>query len=92
MDRAQVGRILHYVLDNGVGLHCRPALVVEDFPSSKKPGYVNLKVSLDGSNDDPRTDHPSGTIWKTAVAPNHSAKVKGTWHWPRECEKLGEPK
>lgn len=62
VDEAQVGRVLHFVVDNGHGLRCRPALVVEDWPEQGKPGYVNLIVFPDGSNDGDygkdKHDHP----------------------------------
>lgn len=51
VDEAQIGRILHYVIDKGYKLQCRPAIVVEDWPDQGKPGYVNLVVFLDGTND-----------------------------------------
>lgn len=48
---ASVGRVLHFVIENRHGIRCRPAVVVEDWPESGKPGYVNLQVFTDGSND-----------------------------------------
>lgn len=48
VDEAQVGRILHFVTREG---NCRPALVVNDWPGAGRPGYVNLVVFPDGSND-----------------------------------------
>lgn len=51
VDQAQVARNLHFVIDNGHGLKCRPAMVVEDWPDSGRTGYVNLVVFPDGTND-----------------------------------------
>ena len=51
VDEAQIGRVLHFVIDKSGRPQCRPALVVEDWPSQGKPGYVNLVVFPDGSND-----------------------------------------
>lgn len=45
VDEAQIGRVLHYILENG---KCRPALVLEDWGGT---GTVNLIVFPDGSND-----------------------------------------
>lgn len=119
VDVAQVGRILHFVIENGWGLKCRPAIVVEDWPGQGKPGYVNLVVYTDGKNDgaygtdkhyhqyqrydpavqaDPyqaptyEVNDSLLTRWETSVMPNHAVKAKGTWHWPRECQSMHEPK
>lgn len=51
-DEAQIGRILHFVIDKGDRPQCRPAIVIHDWPDQGKPGYVNLAVFPDGSNDD----------------------------------------
>lgn len=48
LDDVQIGRILHFVIPSG---KCRPAIVVEDWPEAGKPGYCNLVVFPDGSND-----------------------------------------
>lgn len=48
LDDIQISRVVHFVIPSG---KCRPAIVVEDWPGSGKPGYVNLVVFPDGSND-----------------------------------------
>ena len=48
LDDIQVGRIVHLVIPSG---RCRPAIVTENWKESGKPGYVNLVVFPDGSND-----------------------------------------
>lgn len=84
-DKPQISRSLHYVLDNGVAIRCRAAVVVEDFPSSEK-GYVNLKVWLD--RNDVRSDIDALELNKSSVLPDRKVKTPGTWHWPRECSHL----
>lgn len=89
-NNAERGRILHFVLDKGYSLQCRPAMVVEDWPESGRPGYVNLVVFIDGSNDNRNyeADGRMPLVWQTSVLPNHAVKVYRTWHWPRECKSL----
>lgn len=48
LEEIQVGRIVHFVIPSG---KCRPGLVVEAWENSGKPGYCNLVVFPDGSND-----------------------------------------
>ena len=48
LDEIQISRIVHFVIPSG---KCRPAIVTEDWKESGKPGYVNLVVFPDGSND-----------------------------------------
>lgn len=95
-DEAQVGRILHFVAENSWGLVCRPAIVVEDWPSQGKPGYVNLQVFTDGLNDgkfseDALLNVSKGVVWETSVLPNHAVRAHRTWHWPRECTSMQKP-
>lgn len=82
VDRAQIGRILHYVIDKRGTPQCRPALVVEDWGGQPR---INLQISMDGSND---TWPNTASNWKTSIGPNHKVKEVGTWHWPRECDNL----
>ena len=69
------GRIVHYVLPAGrnTGYH-RPAIIVQvwDIWSGKS----NLRVFLDGDNDDPERD----LIWATSIAYSEDKKP-GTWHF-----------
>lgn len=51
VDEVQIGRILHFVTYNRDRPQCRPAIVVEDWPNQGKPGYANMIVFPDGSND-----------------------------------------
>lgn len=48
LDEIQISRIVHFVIPSG---KCRPAIVTEDWKESGKPGYCNLVVFPDGSND-----------------------------------------
>lgn len=78
-----VGRIVHYVLDNGqnTGEH-RPAQIVHVWNDS---GMVNLVVTLDGLND---TDAAANGVtndklhmWATSRMFDDVDKRPGTWHW-----------
>lgn len=87
-----VGRIVHYVLENGrsKGEH-RPAIVVRD--GMQENGLVQLQVFTDGRNDglgDNMTVGHEGTvevvqntIWRTSIHYSE-AKEPGTWHWPEK--------
>lgn len=86
VDEAQIGRVLHFVVPDTNGTKCRPAIVVEDWPKSGRPGYVNLQVLTDGKNDG-----KDNVVWETSVLPNHAARAMRSWHWPRECGKLESP-
>lgn len=87
-----VGRILHYVYDDGKHLRCRPALVTAECPDQGQPGLVNLALFLDGfdlgveivKSNEIRMQYR----WEAFVAPNHAVKVFRSWHWPRECSSL----
>lgn len=74
LDQAQVGRILHFVIDKGNYLKCSPAIVVEELPVV---GSVLLQVF---SRDE--------ISYHIDSSPNHDVKVFHSWHWPRECAKL----
>lgn len=89
-EHPQIGRTLHFVIDNGLHVRCRIAFVVEDFSfaPNRQKGYVNLKYLTDGLNDNP--DGDLGVVWKTAVLPDRETKTPGTWHWPRECAHVKE--
>jgi hypothetical protein len=107
MDEAQVGRILHFVISDSQGRsQCRPAIVVNDWPAQGKPGYVNIVVFTDGSNDGKygtddhvhnglnKADPANLTLsnrWETSVLPNHAVRAIRSWHWPRECKALAQP-
>lgn len=50
-DKAEVSRILHYVIENSQGIRCRPAIVVENYPELHQPGLVDVMVFPDGGMD-----------------------------------------
>lgn len=87
MDEAQIGRVLHFVLEGYQGRpQCRPALVVEDWPSQGKPGYVNLCVFPDGTNDGKygTDDHDHGVpSHHEGQSPerSHKANLSMMTHW-----------
>ena len=70
-----IGRIVHYVLENG---EHRPAIIVRVW--NKDPGAVNSVVFLDGSND---TGSSGGALqmWVTSVVFSETPKPN-TYHWP----------
>lgn len=51
VDEAQIGRVLHFVIERAGGVQCRPAFVVHDNPGAGQSGNINLAVFPDGSND-----------------------------------------
>lgn len=107
VDEVQIGRVLHFVIEKGQVVQCRPALVVEDWPNQGKPGYCNLVVFPDGTNDGAygtdqhmhnhgiaKTDGANTSLlvrWETSVLPNHAVRSVRSWHWPRECVHLSQP-
>lgn len=53
-DKAEVSRILHFVIETpSLGIRCRPAIVVEDYPELRQPGLVDISVFTDGAADGP---------------------------------------
>lgn len=65
-----IGRIVHYILDDG---QHRPAIIVRVW----EDGRVQLQVFTDGSNDG--APFASGIVWRTSV---HEGTESGSWHWP----------
>ena len=52
MPEASIGRIVHFVLNNGPFKgSSRPAQIVNVFPQTEGPPVINVVVTLDGSND-----------------------------------------
>lgn len=51
VDEVQVSRSLHFVVHTHGQNRCRPAVVVEAWHDQGKPGYCNLVVFTDGTND-----------------------------------------
>ena len=97
MEKATVGRIVHYVLANG---EHRPAIVVEDWTKGQD---INLQVFLDGNNDASAERHDgsagaifeheciAGIAWRTSVRyADAKKKTPGTWHWPEIAKKSEE--
>lgn len=62
-DKAEISRVLHFVIDTPNGIKCRPAIVLEDYLELRQPGLVDLVVFPDGGMDGPygvdRHDHQS---------------------------------
>ena len=94
------GRKVHYVmtgqepgiLGHVAGRH-RPAEVVRVLGDTPKPGYANLRVSLDGANDTwvivligrssdvpVQLELPLMDLWATSVHYSEDQEP-GTWHW-----------
>lgn len=81
------GRMVHFVMPDG---QHRPAIVVLVWHvSGACPGYVNLQVFTDGTNDLSSQGklHPDdvdriafGIWWRTSVCYSEG-KEPGTWHW-----------
>lgn len=79
MDGLAVGRIVHYVMEDG--LHkgeVRPAIIVKVWDGSQN-GCCQLQVFTDGTNDGER--YASGVTWKTSRVYDADGGP-GTWHWP----------
>lgn len=85
----QIGRIVHYVIDEQVGKEYdeRPAIVVRSWSDE----CANLQVFTDCSNDmasfgEPRTQPKEvpPVVWRTSITHDAKEKVPGTWHWPDE--------
>lgn len=77
MEGLTEGRIVHFVTEWG---EHRPAIVVKvwrDLQGSP-PGYSNLQVFSDGSNDGD-WGRPN-VVWETAVSFSEEPKPH-TWHW-----------
>lgn len=77
MDGLTEGRIVHFV--TAAGEH-RPAIVVRVWRDLQEryPGYSNLQVFTDGSNDGD-WGRPN-VVWETSVAYSEEPKPR-TWHW-----------
>jgi hypothetical protein len=75
MEGLGVGRIVHFVMPEGV---VRPAIVIRVW--DKNVGDVNLQVFLDGDNDSAE-GAPAGVKWASSRLYSESGEV-GTWHWP----------
>ena len=77
-----VGRIVHYVLEQGRGKgEVRAATIVRVWNDT----CVNLQVHLDGSNDAGADVANDGalTVWKTSVLQtDETTRAVGAWFWP----------
>jgi hypothetical protein len=94
MEGLTEGRIVHYVMPDGV--EHRPAIVVKVWrkENGEPPnnGLSNLQVFTDGTNDYyhikgsdgmeymNREDVKVGIVWKTSVEYSEEPKPN-TWHW-----------
>mgnify|MGYP000989721294 CR=1 FL=1 len=67
------GRIVHYVLPDGI--EHRPAMIVRVWDHGT--GMSNLQVFTDGSNDQ---SVDQGLIWRGSIFYSED-KLPGTWHW-----------
>jgi hypothetical protein len=81
MEGLTEGRIVHFVLPDGpsTGEH-RPAIVVRVWRQYQQqyPGYSNLLVFTDGTNDgDP---YAGGLYWATSVSYSEEPTPR-SWHW-----------
>lgn len=93
MQKPSLGRIVHYVYDDGrhPGQHC--AAVITAVWSDT---CVNLRLLADGGNDyGYRTEDQTpeefaefvrGFEWRTSRVLDESEKKAGTWHWPEREE------
>lgn len=73
-----VGRIVHFVLDEGkhAGEH-RPAIVVRVWSDD----LINIEVFTDGENDGYGQSLRDNIVWQTSVRRDDSHRPH-TWHWP----------
>jgi hypothetical protein len=77
-----LGRIVHYVLNNGpsAGKH-RPAVVVE----VTNEYTVNLQVFSDGTKGTmPHGDGLPNVFRKVGALLDDNGHTQGTWHYPEE--------
>ncbi len=72
------GRIVHFVMPNG---EHRPAIVVRVWRDlqDRYPGYCDLQVFTDGTNDGP--ENAAGIRWETSIQFSKEPQPR-TWHWP----------
>ena len=77
MDGLTEGRVVHFVTERG---DHRPAMVVKVWRDlqDRYPGYSNLQVFADGSNDG-EWGKPN-VVWETSVSYSEEPKPR-TWHW-----------
>lgn len=79
-----VGRVVHFHFhDEGGNVVTRPALIVRTWDPAKYAAYqndqVNLRVFLDGANDNQGTGGPAD--WQTSIPRSDEPKA-GCWSWP----------
>jgi hypothetical protein len=90
MEGLIVGRIVHYVLEDGPNAgEDRPAMIVRVW--NLETGYCNLLVFLDGINDGHKIEYQAGgtiapMLWKTSRSFDSETKAPGTWHWPERTD------
>lgn len=85
-----IGRIVHYVLDNGryPGEH-RPAVIVKVAEDEQHETRLQLQVFTDGTGDfDRNQPGASGLLWREGVRYD-DAKTPNSWHWPEYVPAIG---
>lgn len=81
-----IGRIVHYVLPltaRNAG-QVRPAIITrvwQQLDYESHPGMSNLRVFLDGGNDQDPHANPQYPEWVGSVCYDADGAL-GTWHWP----------
>lgn len=84
---ASVGRIVHYVLLNGVH---RPAIIVHVWNGDwSGKALVQLQVFMDGDGG-AYNDCAPNVVWRTSVVQDEEEKKPGTWHFPEYVGPSGE--
>lgn len=78
--KASIGRIVHYVLEDKYGeKQHRPAIIVRIWNEGTEQEMVQLQVFTDGTNDGEQ--FASGLFWATSIHHSDEHEV-GTYHWP----------
>jgi len=74
-----IGRIVHYVLNEGPhkGEH-RPAVVVLPFSETT----LNLQVFTDSNPEGKYNDELPPIMWATSILHDEDTKAPHSWHWP----------
>lgn len=82
MQTPTIGRIVHYVRENG---DHRPAIIVHVWPSDD-PAFqtVQLQVFMDSDAEGKLNDGEPAVSWKTSVVHDQGGKAPYSWHWPEQ--------
>ena len=76
MQTPTIGRIVHYVRENG---DYRPAIIVHVWPST-----VQLQGFMDSDAEGKLNDGEPAVSWKTSVVHDQEGKAPYSWHWPEQ--------